>query len=478
MKISDTFIKNIMDIAKEKPDSIAIKSMDGQMTYAQLTDEALRQSAILKKHGVNKNEIVAVVCDDKMQNIVNCIAVSLAGGVFLAVDKNIPVERFNLIREDSKLRFVISKTEKEWFKTLEIIDFNEEADCQDTDGDCGEDMYMLYTSGTTGIPKAVIIHYDAFKVFRKAINNVIEYDKSDVVFLATTSLTFDISILETLVTLSYGGEVVCVNDDKKMIPQFVKEVIQTNGVNTVQFTPTYMRFLMKHFDNDLSFMKDVKKMLIGGEIFTDDIKRCIKQLENTEVYNVYGPTEATIWATAQKVEDGRDVTIGYPLEGYKVYIDSEEEVGEICIKGEAVSKGYYNHEDLTRSKFFVLDGERVYRTGDLGKIGENGEIIFCGRKDRQVKIKGFRIELDEIESRISRLFPEIYKLAVIYGDEKLVCVYQTDEEISRKDIISKLRDYLPSYMIPMYYFKIDSFPLLINGKTDYKKLSSLYLEQS
>lgn len=475
MQLKDTFLYYFIAYADATPNAIALQSNEKKMTYKELYDEAVYQSVLLRKSGVKSNDIVAVICESKMENIVNCLAIGLAGGVFLAIDENIPRERFRLIKEDSQICIAVCQKPKEWLKDISILDLHGYIDPEmlSVSDVCGENMYMLYTSGTSGEPKAVMIHHEAFNVFRNSINRVVEYDKREVSFLATTSLAFDISILETLVTLSYGGRVVCVDDDKKMIPSYIKEVIQFSDVNTVQFTPTYVRFLMKHFNNDLSFMRNINKILIGGEIFTNEIKDCLLKLPHTEVYNCYGPTEATIWATVEKVNETEEVLIGYPLDGYEVFVEGEE-VGEINIRGEVVAKGYYLQEKLTSEKFYVSAGKRTYRTGDLGKMSADGRIVFCGRKDRQVKIKGYRVELDEIESRISKIFCEIYKAAVVLDDGKLICIYQLEHDISRKDFFEKMKGYLPSYMIPMYFYRVDEFPLLTNGKTDYKKLKSFY----
>lgn len=485
----NTFVDRLSMNAKIYKDKVAIVSDKWNLTYGQLMNVVAKRARILKKYDIKTNSIVGVISNDSVDTVINNISVAFVGGIFLPIDEKIPHERFKHICNDTKLENLIINSKFENGSEVNIkniITFNDidngEEDEIEVSHDISEDdvMYILYTSGSSGLSKGVMIEKKSFAVFCNAINHVIEYDKNDVRFLCSTSLTFDISILETLVTLSYGATCVLINKNQKLSPKEVKNIILSKNVNVVQFTPTYLQFLVDYFNGDLSFLCNIKKILIGGEIFREELLKPLSVAINSEIYNCYGPTEATIWASVKRIKFGEEITLGNALKDYNIYIDVNDatnDTGEICIVSNAVAKGYLNRENLTKEKFFVNElGQKGYRTGDLGRINANREIIFLGRIDRQIKIKGFRVELDEIEKTIERCCESINRAVVVMlknnGKESLVCYYKAAEEIERSIIIKKILEYLPSYMVPMIYVRKEKLPVMINGKIDYSKLNN------
>lgn len=483
-----TIIELIKDKCREQPNKIAIIEKKHQLTYAELYSGICEYSNILIQKGVQKNDIVMVVSDDSADIIMKNLAVMKAGGIFLLVDEDIPEERFRFIYNDAKPRFILSTNKFEERALIKICK-RESIECIDYEGDisgkCEIDKrenlldaaYILYTSGTTGEPKGVIISNTSLMVFRNAIDCVVEYSKKDIVFLACTSMTFDISILETIVTLSYGATCALVNKKMKLVPRLIPDYMAETKVNVVQFTPTFFSFLWANIEEGKKVFSFVDKILIGGEIFRPHFFEELRKYTKADIYNCYGPTEATIWATASKITEPNNINLGIPLPGYEIEIDYslQQEYGEICILGSAVANGYLRRKELTLNRFTINEnGKKLYKTGDLGTYDKQGNLIYAGRNDRQVKLNGFRIELDEIEQCIENMFDMINRAIVIKtnrsGKDCLYCYYCSKETIDSSAIFGELEKHLPPYMLPKLFIHIKEIPKMVNGKIDYQRL--------
>ncbi len=342
--------------------------------------------------------------------------------------------------------------------------------------------YINYTSGSTGTPKGVEITRASLFNFIEGISEIIDFTSKKRIACLTT-VSFDIFFLESIVALYKGLTVVLANEEEQRNPKLMAKLIQDNAVDMIQMTPSRMQLLLNH-DKELSCLKNVKEIMIGGETFPLSLLRTLQEKTVAKIYNMYGPTETTIWSTVSDVTHKDRIDIGRPIKNTEIYIVDESlsilsdgQAGEICIAGKGLAKGYVNQDDLTTEKFIYLPQKpdiRVYRTGDMGRYLPDGDLEYLGRTDNQVKIRGHRIELEEIETHINQ-FVGIKQSIVIAletgeNDKVLEAFYTSDSRINSKDIIEYLSSKLPSYMIPVVFKHVENFIQTANGKIDRKRV--------
>ena len=342
--------------------------------------------------------------------------------------------------------------------------------------------YINYTSGSTGTPKGVEITRASLFNFIEGISEIIDFTSKKRIACLTT-VSFDIFFLESIVALYKGLTVVLANEEEQRNPKLMAKLIQDNAVDMIQMTPSRMQLLLNH-DKELSCLKNVKEIMIGGETFPLSLLRTLQEKTVAKIYNMYAPTETTIWSTVSDVTHKDRIDIGRPIKNTEIYIVDESlsilsdgQAGEICIAGKGLAKGYVNQDDLTTEKFIYLPQKpdiRVYRTGDMGRYLPDGDLEYLGRTDNQVKIRGHRIELEEIETHINQ-FVGIKQSIVIAletgeNDKVLEAFYTSDSRINSKDIIEYLSSKLPSYMIPVVFKHVENFIQTANGKIDRKRV--------
>jgi amino acid adenylation domain-containing protein len=346
--------------------------------------------------------------------------------------------------------------------------------------------YVIYTSGTTGNPKGVAITHNALSnVFADVAHRVVFTGRSS--WLALTTVCFDIAALELLLPLCYGGKVILVSEEHARIGRVLAGIIHHKKPTVMQATPITWRILV---ESGWTGSSDLTILCGGDRLDRELADKLIAR--SSAVWNMYGPTETTIWSTAERLSPDDDkVTIGEPIANTDVYILDAEgqpqvpgEVGEICIGGAGLSHGYVNDPQLTREYFIELhsaasQSARVYRTGDLGRLNDQGKLEFHGRIDHQVKVNGFRIEVQEIETAIRRL-PGIADVAVagVVGatNQKRLYAFFVPEpnlHITLSELVSHLTRYLPKYMVPEKFWALDSLPSTPNGKRDIGALEAL-----
>ncbi|MNW48302.1 Gramicidin S synthase 2 [compost metagenome] len=344
----------------------------------------------------------------------------------------------------------------------------------------GNLAYVIYTSGSTGKPKGVMIEHRGVVNFVYGITGKIEFS-GHTMMLSITTVSFDIFVLESIVPLLSGAKFVLINEDGAKSADEVSDMIGRHQINMIQMTPSRLNAFLSNanFQKSLIYMENV---LIGGEAVAEGLVRKIKESVNSNIYNVYGPTETTIWSTIGRID--KDITIGSPLSNTQIYIlDAQQHLqpvgiaGEIYIAGDGVARGYLNRPELTAERFVenpFAPGERMYRTGDLGRWLPDGNIEYLGRIDDQVKIRGYRIELGEIEAQLQAQ-EEIKEAVVVAHEEEqgdtYLCAYVVGHgEIQVSDIRERIGQVLPSYMIPSYFVPLNALPLTPNGKVDRKAL--------
>jgi len=483
----------ISEQSSNKPHTIAIRHNQGSISYGELETASNQIASFLKSAGYGNGDVIAVAMDRSIGMIVCLLAVMKAGAAYLPLDPELPLERVEFIMKDSATKvLVISGNYAEKYKkhssTL-IFDeiwamrsaFANERPQQEIIDNLA---YILYTSGSTGQPKGVAVTHRNFLNLLQSIQKlpgIAAHDK----MLGITTMSFDISELESFGPLISGAELIILDVETAKDGRALAEFIEAEGLSIVQATPFTWKMMLEYgWEKHLPI-----KAFCGGEAMSRElagklIERC------NEVWNMYGPTETTIYSTIKKVTDNsQPITIGKPIDNTQVYIldPNMDEVpngveGEIYIGGAGVARGYVNHDELTASKFITgkfggKEGERIYRTGDLGKWLDNGEILCLGRIDHQIKVRGFRIETEEIIIQLKQLPKVKDAYVIVYEDavenQRLVAYITPKNVIADNDIKEcrdRLKQVLPDYMVPTDYVVIPFIPVMTNGKIDRKAL--------
>jgi amino acid adenylation domain-containing protein len=475
------------------PDRIALQDEVSCLNYQELIRKVHSLAVYLRKSGVKKGDPVIVYMEKRLEVVVAFLAVMKAGGIYVPVDVSFPRNRVTYILECVSSGWIITTgdlAEKENFlKNGICIDriFDEipMTGWEYTDGNVKlkDSAYIIFTSGSTGNPKGVEIQHQALVNFLQSMEVTLGLrDKKEVTIGGVTSISFDISILEFLLPLIVGGKSALFSKRAAADSKLFQECIRRFSVNIFQATATTWKMILKTgWEGNKAI-----DVLVGGEMVSKDLaQELILKFQN--VWNVYGPTEATIWATVKRLSaQDAVVSAGFPLHNMEAYIlDEDFKVmqknvpGKLYLSGTGLCKGYYKREELTRERFFEVcfDGisKRLYDTGDLAKYLENGEIQIIGRTDDQVKLSGYRIELGEIES-VLNLFAGISGSAVIIKDQRLVA-YITCKPDCRDISFHTLREYckkeLTAYMIPSEFILLDFIPATPNQKVDKRALAAM-----
>jgi amino acid adenylation domain-containing protein len=348
--------------------------------------------------------------------------------------------------------------------------------------------YVIYTSGSTGKPKGVMIEQRNVVSFFTAMDHCFG-SLQPAVWLAITSISFDISVLELFWTLARGHQVVIQDGEGSLLDgdYSIARQIRRYGVSHLQCTPSLLRMLMSNRDS-IDALRRLKTLLVGGEALPVALVEQVRQTLSATIHNMYGPTETTIWSTTHRVEETKGtIPIGRPIANTHTYIlDALQRpvpaggIGQLYIGGAGVARGYFNRSELTAEQFRQdpfrgKPGSRIYCTGDLARYRPDGVIEYLGRADSQVKIRGYRIELGEIETALDR-YPGVRQAAVAVrddeaSDKRLVAYVVLDSPApNAAELRRYLRDQLPAYMAPAVFVRLDAMPLTDNGKVNRKAL--------
>jgi amino acid adenylation domain-containing protein len=489
----------ISEQAQNFSDKIAIKFAGETLTYQQLNEKANQLAAFLISEGVKKGDKVAFALNRSGQLIIVMLGIMKAGATYVPVDPQFPLPRINhMLTDSAAVLLITAEPYKERYQSnaKELLIENiwpmlGQYPVTDTAIDVsGNDLvYILYTSGSTGMPKGVQITHHNLINFLYSMQKAPGIKATDKL-LAVTTVSFDISALELFLPLLNGATIIIADSTDAKDGRALLDLIEHEGVTVMQATPYTWRIMLEAgWDHSAPI-----KVICGGEALPKELAEKILQRAES-LWNVYGPTETTVWSTVKQIKaDDKLITIGRPIDNTAIYIlDSylnplpPGTAGELYIGGDGVAKGYLNQPTLTAEKFIAdpfssAVGSKMYRTGDLGKFTDDGEIECLGRIDAQIKIRGYRIETGEIEYHLVNQYN--IKEAVVLaradknGINKLVAfivikpAYQAENETEQiKDWRMALRINLPDYMIPDELIVIPAMPLTPNGKTDKKALA-------
>lgn len=477
----DLVLTRLAKTVAASPSSPAVITEETSLTFAAFHLAAGKLAAGLLAAGVGPGVPVGISMERSVWLPVAIFGVLMAGGCWVPMDPAHPPERNAYIRENSGAVFVVGDTAKE--NTRGIFDLMGTVPASVAVLP-STPAYRIYTSGTTGKPKGVTITHENLAGFAENMMDRFGFDKGERI-LAQTTVTFDISILEMVLAPACGMTVVLADTATCKDPDRLLAFMETYGVSAFQSTPSLLKLLFGVAEAADPFPLSLKTILVGGEgLFASlavALREIIRLRPDLRVINVYGPTEATIWSTAWDLAPG-PVQVGTPLAGETVYILSEDNrpvpvgaVGEIVVAGAGVGLGYHLRPELDPEKFQSdpFHGGRMYRTGDLGIRHEDGGITCLGRVDHQVKIRGNRIEPDEVASAVLRhpSVTDAFVAGVREGEGYVLCCWVVTEEKSLPpDIREHARQHLMDAMVPDYWVSVAAIPLNTNGKADMNAL--------
>jgi amino acid adenylation domain-containing protein len=479
------------------PEGTALVCGDKSLTYRELNERADRLAAALLRRGTWANKLIALLVPRSLEMVVGMLGILKAGAAYVPIDPDYPQERIRYMLEDSCSQMVLHTGNLDASLlpaeagAIDLAAPAVQAEVQgygDNPFDAQQLAYVIYTSGSTGQPKGVMVEHRQVHNFISGITGLLEFNPGKTL-LSVTTISFDIFVLESLLALSQGTKVIIASNEEQNHPRLLGECLLKHKADMLQITPSRLQLLLESREGAAG-VRALKEIMIGGEALPEALVRRIRGLGKVRIFNMYGPTETTVWSTVKELaadEDGLDITIGRPIANTQIYIVDEHMQaqpigvpGELLIGGEGVVRGYMNRPELTEEKFILspsLGAGRIYRTGDRAKWLANGEIQFLGRNDRLIKLRGYRVELGEIENAL-QLHPAVKEGAVIVredrgGSQELYAYYALNNEVTAKSLRDHLENILPVYMVPGRFIRLDELPQTPNGKTDRKALQNM-----
>ena len=468
------------------PNKIAIRFEEKSLSFEEINQRSNQLARyLIHQYSIKERSIIGIMLDRNEWMIIAILAVLKCNAAYVPLDPSYPNERVNHIRKDSSCDLIINDRELELFHSHNKYD---------TSNICiainpKDLMYVMYTSGSTGHPKGVMIEHTGIVNRLEWMWQQYHFTKDDVI-LQKTSFTFDVSIWEIFLPLCWGAEMILCNKKDVGFPERILNLITKYRVSFLHFVPSMLHTFLADLKDDeklFELSKSVKAVFASGEALSPEIVQKWYNTLDIPIYNLYGPTEASIDATYFNNTKQNKILIGKPIANMAIYItDSERQLvpigisGEIGISGVGLARGYINMPELTSEMFMQNPFEsyrKMYRTGDIGKWTVDGDIEYLGRIDNQVKVRGFRIEPGEIETNI--LMQNTVKAACVVsvqdknGIDEIVAYIVTSEGFHLADLKNHLKKHLADFMLPSRYVQVNSIPLNSNGKINRKALASI-----
>ena len=507
-------------VVEQIPNETALICSDAQFTYEELNNEANKLANSLIKKGVKPKDKIAFILNRNSRVLIVILGILKSGASYIPIDVEYPQKRIEHIINDSNSKFLLSTNDlfSDVVGGSSIDDDSVRGnDSSIADGSLldidklleNEDIskpnvtispndlaYSIYTSGSTGIPKGVLIEHHSISNYLVANPKNIHIWKlvnNAKTFLSVTTVSFDMSLKEIMVSLCNGLTLVFASDDSAHDPTRLVDLFNKTNADAFNTTPSVMLEYM-NYPLFLEALLKCRVIMAGGEKYPNALR--VKLLENIPenlghkivLLNTYGPTEITVSSNAKLIDENSRITVGSPLYGYFEHVVDLDGnilpsgiVGELLISGEGVARGYNNLEKENESSFIEFEDKKAYKTGDYAKWTDDGEIEIIGRIDDQIKLNGLRIELDEIKTVLNDI-PEISSgislIRKINGVDYICAYYVTKDNIKATSIRDNLKEKLAPYMVPSAYLELDSIPMTINGKIDIKSLPEPLLLQS
>lgn len=515
-------IKSVLELfelqVKKKPETIAISYQGESLTYQQLNSKANQLAIYLQNRGVVPEVLVGIYAERSLDIVVGILGILKAGAAFIPIDPAYPQERTAFIIEETQIQLLITQKH-----LLEQIPYSENSIVLlDIEGEqitvereisppiqvTSKNLaYIMYTSGSTGQPKGVQVTRCQVDYYIQAIQKIFTLDANDI-YLHTASFSFSSSIRQLLLPLSQGAQVIIASSDDTKNPVSLLKLIQTQGVTVLDTVASFWHYTlialeeMDKTQRENLINSQLRLLIFSGGLLTAKLLKKVRQQfkKNPRIINVYGQTE-TLGVCAYEIpaefnpEEGY-VPVGHPYSHNQCYILNEQsqpvavgEIGELYVAGNSLSRGYLHDPTLTAKKFIYNQltnnsGQRLYKTGDLARYLPNQTIEIVGREDFQIKIRGIRVELGEIES-ILKLHSTVKSVVVMGREDKLddkrlvayIIPKSLKSDVNQTTLLKELRQLLkaklPDYMMPSSFVLLDALPLTLNGKIDYNALALL-----
>ena len=473
------------NIVSKNPQKTILIAEDGELTYDELNKKANRIANSLIKRGVNIEDRIMFMMRRNSDLIATVLGIVKAGAAFIPIDPKYPVNRINQILKDSDSKFVITSSEIDYSgeNRIDVGELLKETDDTNPKINLTHDnlCFLIYTSGSTGKPKGVMITHRGISNYVANVEEnvpIFELNHKCNKFISISTVSFIVFLREIFGTILNGLPVIFANDEQSIDPLQFVELFNRTDADAFGSTPTRLLEYLQ-----LKQIKEVvgkcKVIIVGGEGFPPVLYDRLSKYTNADIYNSYGPTEVTI-ASHYKLIDSNKITAGWKMLNVvdKIMdIDGNQlpayVPGEIYVGGAGIARGYLNNDEQTQKVFLTLNGIPYYNTGDLGKKDANGELYVLGRNDTQIKLRGLRIELSEIEGAIANYENiSLSKVVVkkINSVEHLCAYFTAISDIDMDDLKQYLIDSIPEYMVPSYFTQLEEFPKTPNGKTDFKNL--------
>lgn len=522
--LQDSFVQQ----AEMNPERIALFDQDKTMTYGELHERSNRVAHFLHEQGVGRNQLVAIMMERGIDLMVSLYGILKAGAAYVPIDPEYPVDRIEYMIHDSNSHVIISKHNysnnistfiKDDSHKMTVLFMDEEihvvpsdigiktyswsdlstysTQIPDVEGSPTDMAYMIYTSGSTGNPKGVPIQHSAI-VNRLQWHQEQFQATSEDVIAQRTSICFDVSVWELFWALSYGAKLSIVPSEVVKDPERLYDHLIERNISIIHFVPSLFSTFISYLQ-DLEIRRAIPSLrwiVTSGEALPiKPVNQWFAMFfTQTKIANLYGPTEAAVDVTSYIIEGPvTHIPIGKPVANTQLFVLDHKMKpcpinvpGELYIGGVQLALGYYKQEEKTAESFIpnhlpYFSGERLYRTGDLARVKATGDIEYLGRKDNQVKLRGFRIELDEIETLLG-LHPKVTQVAVVIrkllDDQILLAFYtQSSKEVNGKELKDYLAQKVPGYMIPSHVIQLDEMPLTPSGKINRKLLKETQLTE-
>ncbi|PTX63162.1 non-ribosomal peptide synthase protein (TIGR01720 family)/amino acid adenylation domain-containing protein, partial [Kordia periserrulae] len=493
-----TLLDMFREMVAKKGTSTALHYEGETMSYKELDSLSDDLAGYLIEKGIlGEDKLVPISLDRGFTMVVGILGILKSGGAYVPIDPLYPASRKRYILEDINAKTILTSSDyQQEYHDLgyDAFPVDRQENYQTNDKialpkvTLEDTIYVLYTSGSTGVPKGVINTHEGLYNRLLWMRDYLSLDENDVV-LQKTTFCFDVSFWELILPLVIGGEMVLARTGGEKDSEYLSKVIEKQGITLVHFVPSMLSAFLLDVESSFPSLTNV---VCSGEALPESVVSSFSsKMGTTQLYNLYGPTEAAIDVTAINLSTykGSGVPIGKPVSNTQIYILGENNVlqpigvkGELCIGGVQVSKGYLHNEALTDEKYTnnPYGAGKLYRTGDVARWDANGNIEYLGREDSQIKLRGYRIELGEI-TRVVENYDGISQAVVIKGEigqsEQLLCYYtgDTENQIDENNLKAYLSAQLPSYMVPSHYQALLEFPLTSNGKLDKKQLPAIHI---
>ena len=478
------------DVVRQHPSRVALIQEGQRTTYSAIVGDAVHISAAIAALHPGPNALVAVLLPKSKDLFASMLGILRAGCAFLFITTEQPARRVEDILAHSGAAAVISTRETLSRIGLESISIPV-IDCTELDPSSEAVIdpvrvepdalaYVVYTSGSTGVPKGVEVTRRGLMNFTLAMMPVFGHGG----VLSTCSVGFDAFIIESIVSLLNAKSIILPRADELESPGDLAKLMMRFSVRVCAFTPSRLAAFMSNADFALA-LGHMETIICGGEAFPSDLLQNLLRCTSANIYNQYGPSEATVGVSLKRLNDSHDITVGMPMQNCRLYILDEwmnplpvGVYGNLYIGGICLARGYRNAAELTAERFLPNPFEmsdRIYRTGDIARWTPSGEVQLAGRADNQIKLRGLRIELQEISACLlshPMVSDAIVRLHQENAQQALVAYYTAEPEVTEVELLAFASSFLPHYMLPSAIIRLDAFPLTPNGKVDDKKLPS------